>query len=370
MTDMHASRRVRAVVLGVLLVDVVCVTALAGWLVAPRGPAGWALVVVVLAGHGALHVLALRAAVSPWVEPRTRHLIAVGLSAATALAWPVLTAAARPDQEPWAWLLGFTVGALVVLWPWAAVGGSVGGAGLLVLGWYLWGGSLRDGLVFAAVAAAAAGGVAWLVVWMLRLLVSAEEGVAAQARLAVAEERLRVSRDLHDVLGHRLGVIALRAELAGDRETQEIARRTLADVREAVHRYGTLDLAEQLRGAELVLTSAGVQVTVDAGPVRLSAAGSQLLAAAVREAVTNILRHSDARHCRLTLEQDDGTARLTIINDGVPERSGDPATSDPARSAPPGTGLAGLAERAALVGGRLRVSRDPGRFRLTVEAPG
>ncbi|MFC5066092.1 sensor histidine kinase [Actinomycetospora atypica] len=350
---MSASGRVRAVVLVVLLGDVAGATALVASLVAPRTPAGTVAVVAVLAVHTAVHALGLRAAVTPWVEDRARGAWAVALLLVTAAAWPVLVAAAGPGDEPWAWLAGFSVGALAVLRPPVAALGALG----VVVAALAGPGDPRDGLVFAAVAALASGALMAVVVWMFGVLRRAEEGREAQARLAVAEERLRMSRDLHDVLSHRLGVLALRAELAGDHESQELASRTLAEVRTTVHGYGTVDLAEQLTGAELVLGSAGIDVTVRSTSPPVSAAASQLLAAAVREGVTNVLRHSRARRCRVVLEDDGPGVHLTIANDGV----------GPAPSGPTGTGLAGLAERARLLGARVRAERDEEEFRLTVE---
>lgn len=353
-----ARDRARTVVLGVLVADVAVAGALAVGLVAPGGVGPWGVVAVVLAVHSVVHVLALRAAVSPWIEDRGRGLLAAALIAATAVAWPVLTASAVPDEEPWAWLAGFSVGALLVLRPWAGVGAALGGVLGVVAGPVVFGtGSVRDGLVFAAVSALASGGVTWLMVWMLAMLVRAEDGREAQARLAVAEERLRVSRDLHDVLGHRLAVLALRAELAGDLEAAELATRTLREVRETLHGYGTVDLHEQLRGAELVLGSAGIDVQVHNGAPTMSAPVSQLFAAAVREAVTNVLRHSDARCCRIELDGRGERVRLRVENDGV--RAPAPTGG--------GVGLAGLGERAQLVGARVRTEATGDRYRLTVE---
>ena len=349
------SGRVRAVVLAVLLVNVAATTGLVASLVAPRTAAGTVAVGAVLAVHTAVHALVLRATVTPWGGDRARDGWAAALLLVTAVAWPVLVAAAGPGDEPWAWLAGFSVGALAVLRPPVAALGVLG----VVVATLAGPGDPRDGLVFAGVAALAAGALSGLLVWMSGVLRRVEEGREAEARLAVAEERLRMSRDLHDVLSHRLGVLALRAELAGDHESQDLASRTLAEVRTTVHGYGTVDLAEQLSGAELLLGSAGVDVTVRTTSPLVSAAASQLLATAVREGVTNVLRHSRARWCRIVLSDDGRGVHLTIANDGVgPAPSGRPVS---------GAGLAGLAERGRLLGARVRTEHDEEEFRLTVE---
>jgi two-component system, NarL family, sensor histidine kinase DesK len=193
-------------------------------------------------------------------------------------------------------------------------------------------------------------------VWLLRLLVAAEAGREAEAGLAVSQERLRFARELHDVLGHRLGLIALQAEVAGSKEIRDLATTTLREVRAAVHGYGTVDLAEQLETAQLVLGSAGIEAEVRADAVDLDPAASRLVAATVREAVTNLLRHSEARRVSLHLTETAGTVTLVIMNDGV-------STAAPST----GLGLAGLAERAAQVGARLRTGLVGDRFEVRLE---
>jgi two-component system sensor histidine kinase DesK len=146
-----------------------------------------------------------------------------------------------------------------------------------------------------------------------------------------------VSRELHDVLGHRLGIIALKAELAEglaatqpqraaaeSAEIRSIASTTLAEARRAVHGHTVADLTSQLSSAELVLRSAGIATTVDVDPARLPPAASQLLATVVREAVTNLLRHADARTVSITYDSPSTT--LVIANDGwggLPRRRAD-----------------------------------------------
>jgi two-component system sensor histidine kinase DesK len=225
--------------------------------------------------------------------------------------------------------------------------------------------------------------VVWLtglvLVWLLGLVWAAEAGREAEADLVVAQERLRVSRELHDVLGHRLGIIALKAELAGDLaatdparaaaesgEIREIAAATLAEARQAVHGETVADLATQIASAELVLSSAGIETTIDVDSPQRSASASRVLASVVREAVTNILRHSDARKVSITFDGTERCSTLVIVNDGIRRQKGG-TVPDGAQS---GTGLAALAARCAAAGGRLVSGpTNDGRFEVRAELP-
>jgi two-component system sensor histidine kinase DesK len=195
-------------------------------------------------------------------------------------------------------------------------------------------------------------------------------------RLAVADERLRFARDLHDLLGHSLSVIALKSELANRliddhpdqaathvRDIEAVTRRALSEVREAVAGYARPLLAAELAGARETLAAAGIEV--DAGPppaVELPPDAEAVLAWAVREGTTNVLRHAgDARRVRIRLDVDGHDAALELVDDGAPTTHGDA----------PGTGLAGLAERVARVRGRMDAAPAPGGagFRLAVTIP-
>ncbi|WP_431683955.1 sensor histidine kinase [Kitasatospora sp. KL5] len=213
--------------------------------------------------------------------------------------------------------------------------------------------------------------------WIVAVVWELDTAREAQARLAVAEERLRFSRDLHDVLGRNLTTIALKSELAvqlarrgrteaADQmvEVQRIAQDSQREVREVVRGYRTADLAAEVAGARSVLRAAGVECDIDLGPdaASLSAVAQSVLGWVVREATTNVLRHSEAGHCTVTLRLDGSHARLEVENDGVGER---PEPRDH-----PGTGLLGLRERLAAHGGGLALPpADPGRFRLTASLP-
>ncbi|MBE1876467.1 sensor histidine kinase [Myceligenerans pegani] len=183
--------------------------------------------------------------------------------------------------------------------------------------------------------------------------------------LAVAGERLRFAGELHDVQGHHLQVIALKSELAARlaqadperaaasmREVQQLARDALRETRALVQGYRRTTLDAELTNASRVLSSAGVVARVEADPAAeagLDAAGRDLLGLVVREATTNILRHSGASRASIELTADDDGARLRISNDGV-DATGAP---DGTHVLPGGTGLASLAERLTAVGGRL-----------------
>jgi len=209
--------------------------------------------------------------------------------------------------------------------------------------------------------------------WTMRVVSELEAARETQARLAVAEERLRFGRDLHDVLGRNLSVIALKSELAVQlaqrgssaavdqmTEVQRIARESQREMREVVRGYREADLHTELVGARGVLRAAGIDCRIeDSGSGKLSEPLQSALGWVVREGTTNVLRHTDARWCviRLRLAPGDGRAVLTMENDGVQR---------PRAATGGGSGLAGLRERLTALGGTLNGEhRGDGTFRLT-----
>jgi two-component system sensor histidine kinase DesK len=204
-----------------------------------------------------------------------------------------------------------------------------------------------------------------------------------RARLAVAEERLRVARDLHDLLGHTLSMIALKSELARrlvaqdpERAAQEIAevegvaRQTLREVREAVAGYRQPTLQSELEGARQLLEAAGIPYQAEETALTLPGALDATLAWVVREGVTNVVRHSRARRCRIQVTQATGWVRAKVTNDDRRSAKQELALRTPPV---PGSGLAGLAERVMALGGHLEagpllVDGSPG-FCLQVELP-
>lgn len=201
--------------------------------------------------------------------------------------------------------------------------------------------------------------------WILWVVVELDRARAAQADLAVAEERLRFSRDVHDVLGRRLSTIAVQSELAAtlatrgddrapDRmlEVRASAHAALREARELARGYRPTDLGQELQGARSLLASAGIgaEVSVEALP----AAWQEPVAWVVREAVTNVLRHSCATSVSIRWE----SPNLCISNDGV------------SRGAhAEGAGLRGLRERLTPLGGSLAHHVDGDTFHLTARLP-
>ena len=364
--------RARLVVLAILLANVGWAVGLPIALTRPPTVAAWALQVGLVAVLALALALVLWAAVTPWVESRARAWLLIGLVVATLALWPSGYAWADPGTAPWAWIAGFTagVGPLVLRWP-VALWLGVGLAGVAGLGALLWDRPVLPNVLITVGMAVVTVLMGQVVVWMLRLLVTAEAGREAEASLAVSQERLRLARDLHDVLGHRLSVIALKAELIGElaaepdavraeaEQVRGLASGTLQEVRAAVHGYGTVDLAEQLRAARLVLTSAGIDTALDVDPAGLRPAEQQLVAAVIREAVTNILRHSDAQHVSIDLTRTADVATLVVVNDRARATGGDP-----------GMGLSGLAERCAQLGARLRSGPVGEGFEVRMELAG
>jgi two-component system, NarL family, sensor histidine kinase DesK len=202
------------------------------------------------------------------------------------------------------------------------------------------------------------------------------------ARLAVAEERARFSRDLHDVLGHSLTVVTVKSELAGRlierdpararaevADIERLGRSALADLRASIAGYRAMNLDTELAAARAALAAAEVEAIV---PVSGEAAAPdlrELFAWAVRESVTNVIRHARAASCSIELSTD----AVAIADDGVGVASsvapGDDAEGRLAPRPPSGHGLAGLAERAAAAGAVLTLApREPHGTVVTVKA--
>ncbi|MFC0497823.1 sensor histidine kinase [Streptomyces mutabilis] len=215
-------------------------------------------------------------------------------------------------------------------------------------------------------------------VWLLDAVYTLDEAKETRARLAVAEERLRFGRDMHDVMGRNLAVIALKSELAVQLsrrgqpeaveqmiEVQRIAQESQREVRDVVRGYREAALEVELTGARGVLSAAGIDSEVTGGTDGLPAEVQSALGWVVREATTNVLRHGNAQKCAVAVRMSEGRVVLTVENDGVPEVTG---SADAVGSG--GSGLAGLRERLAAVDGTLEAgSVGEGVFRLTAEVP-
>ncbi|MCW2685489.1 MAG: sensor histidine kinase [Mycobacterium sp.] len=226
----------------------------------------------------------------------------------------------------------------------------------------------NDGLTFQlAIAALAGWGVVHLVERNAQLAAAREE----IARLAVAEERNRFARDLHDLLGHSLTLVAIKAELASRlirlaperaeaeiADVQRLAREALADVRSAVGGYREVSLGAELARARSALTAAGIEAELPTATSDVPEDRHELFGWAVREGITNVVRHSEAKHCRVRL-----TAREVEITD-----DGHGPGTEPVNGV--GHGLVGLRERVAAIGGTLTVGRSAeGGFALRIGMP-
>jgi two-component system, NarL family, sensor histidine kinase DesK len=193
------------------------------------------------------------------------------------------------------------------------------------------------------------------------------------ADLAIERERLRISRDLHDLLGHSLSAVALKGDLAqrllerqevsrAEAEIESIvslARSAFRDLREITHREPAVSLSSELDRCTDILAAVGVETEITRRVERLPPKVDELFAWAVREGVTNVVRHSSAHTCSIFIGPGDGQLRLEIENDGAGMASVD------------GQGLSDLAMRSAELFGKARgQTTGAGRFVLTVDVPG
>ncbi|MFI6491931.1 sensor histidine kinase [Streptomyces sp. NPDC050564] len=212
---------------------------------------------------------------------------------------------------------------------------------------------------------------------LVRTTIELRKARATVAQLAANEERLRLARDLHDLLGHSLSLITLKSELAGrmlpgdpDKAAQQVAdieqvsRQALVDVRAAVTGYRRPRLAGELAGAQVALTAAGVTADLPAEPDLggVPEESESALAWALREAVTNVVRHSGAQRCAVEVVRrqtlDGPVLELSVEDDGS---GGSGGTH--------GNGLTGLTERLEQAGGSLEAGRARRGFRLVARVP-
>jgi two-component system sensor histidine kinase DesK len=218
-----------------------------------------------------------------------------------------------------------------------------------------------------------------MVFWrrMFTLVSDLHEAREEVARLAVSDERLRIARDLHDVLGHSLSVITLKAQVArrtmdsdptGAREAiadvENVSRDSLRELREMVAGYREQSLVGELRGAAEVLAAAGIDLEVQQTAEHIPKATDGALAWAVRDGVSNVLRHSHAKRCRITISEANDGVRFEMFDDGV-------GANGTGESPGSGHGLRGLRERMAKLGGTLDAGAVPGGgFRIAASVPG
>ncbi|WP_416986724.1 sensor histidine kinase [Streptomyces sp. T028] len=279
----------------------------------------------------------------------------------------VLTLGVRDRRRVYAIVAGFSVGAGVVSFP---LNVPPPEAVLTMMGVFLGSGLLAFTALFS--------------VWLLDAVYQLDEARETRARLAVAEERLRFGRDLHDVMGRNLAVLALKAELAVQLarrgrpeaveqmiEVQRIAQDSQREVREVVRGYREADLAVELAGAQGVLTAAGIACEVRGEADGLPGEVQSTLGWVVRETTTNVLRHGDAGRCSVGLRITEGRVVLTVENDGADAgRGGRAEAGRDGDGDGGGSGLAGLRERLRRVDGTLEAGfAGPGLFRVVAEVP-
>ncbi len=331
-------------------------------------------------GHGLSYGLTIAASVAfailyvwlvfTWldVKQRWRALLLSALLAALAI---LLTVFSRPS---WGYLFSYVAAIAALTVPaglsLAAVVLTAGvSAGATALG----GGSSGDAVGFAISTV----GVGLLLTLMRDLRArnfELTEARAELARTAVAAERERFARDLHDLLGHSLSVIAIKAELAGRLlplrpadaaaeigDVEQVARQALGEVRQAVSGYRQPTLAGEMEGARVALSAAGIIAEFERSAVTLDPEVEAVLAWAVREGATNVIRHSGASRCQVRVLTGLADAAVEVVDDGH-----GPAVAEDE----PGHGLAGLTERAESLRGRMEAGALPGGgFRLSVSVP-
>lgn len=328
--------------------------------------AGAVGVVLFVAAQGG----ALYGAITPWLAESTRRRLLAAFVVATVLSVPLVGPVGGPDWATWAFLGASVIGSVSLLRHWRVAGPVVLLTVATAAGVAAWTGAPVRGQVTILLVVGLSM-AAWnaLQLWLWGLLVQAQQGRAAQGRLAATEERLRFARDVHDLLGHSLSVIALKAELASRlaatdaarasreaAEVQRLAASALGELREVVHSYRAVNLGDQITAVEQVLRSSGIRCAVALPPHEAPPEIARQLVAVLREATTNVLRHSQATWCTIEISQDEAEVRMAMTNDGATGAAPDRHSF----------GLRGLAERLAEAGGTLRTRLDDDMFRLDV----
>jgi signal transduction histidine kinase len=292
-----------------------------------------------------------------------RHPVALSIMA-------VLTFAPIPlFGQAWLGVAGFLAGPVLLAFPWAVAlplvvltVATVTVSGVLL--------AMPIPLtVNYAISTVVTGLVMYGLLKLAQLARELRESKDGLARAAVVEERLRAARDLHDLLGHTLAAILLKCELArrldAGRARKELddvltmTERAMRDLRAVSGEHGELSLTAEAESARSLLSSASIDVELDLDHDTLGRDVDTTLGIVLREAVTNVLRHSSARRCTITTSVEDGVVRLSVRNDGV--RS---ATSRRGSS-----GIGNLTTRLAALDGRLAVSAEDGWFELTATVP-
>ncbi|GAA4875514.1 sensor histidine kinase [Pseudonocardia benzenivorans] len=329
----------------------------------------------------ALHVHRIRQHVRSLGRPAEPWFVAVALAVALALA--LVGVASSFVGFTWALVSGVLLGDVVSggrLWPSVGIVAAATAA-VFGFGWLI---SANTVYPFPAPTWIAPGlaafyvGIMWCVdverLWWLKAVTDLDESRRVAAELATARERLRLSDDLHDILGHALEVVAFKSELATRlmdvdaarskaelEDVQRVARQSLSEVRALVRETRTTDLATELAGARAVLESAGVHLVVRGDPATVAGPARGVLGRVLREAMTNVLRHAQPRRCTIEIQVEGGATHLRVVNDGV---------SAGAAADETGTGLVALGRYLDEHAGRLDAGPGPdGTFRLDASLP-
>ncbi len=303
------------------------------------------------------------------------------------VAWPVplrvwtLTVQAVVTFSPFVWIgpqagstAGFLAGSMLLIvpgrWRWALFG-AVGVAVLVVSSRRLNAEDSAYSVYVTILTGLMVFGVSSLAL-LVELMIEARGELAL---MAVARERLRVARDLHDLLGLHFSAIVLKSELAYRLlpaavpqareqllEVSDLARRALAEVQVVAGGHRPMSLAAELASARSILSAAGIEVHGDPPPAEVPETVDAVLAIVMREAVTNVLRHSKAVNCRIEAWVDAGWARLRVDNDGVDEAL-------LARPGHNGSGLLNLSSRLADIGGDLFSEVKGDTYSLIAQTP-
>ncbi|WP_158628649.1 sensor histidine kinase [Saccharopolyspora rhizosphaerae] len=337
-----------------------------------------ALVVLLVVVDGTLLSTQLMLGFGHW----PRHPVVRASVCAAALAATGYALAADPRGILWVVLVGGLAGVHVALaptrlrWP-LEIGSLVVVAGVAWLGSALGGPHPMIGMFVATYAAIIVAMISALtvgVVWFWDVVLQLDRARSVSGELAIARERLRFAADLHDVQGHHLQAIALKAELAERlvghdddaaraqaSEVAELARTALRDTRAVVQGYRHSTLTGELANAREILEAAGVKTEVRGDADRVPPPLQPLFGALVREGTTNVLRHSRARTCTLDITVYGPRTRVVLHNDGA---------NPP--GAVGGSGIEGLRQRFATLAGQVDVRHDGDRFELTgtAEEPG
>nr|NLD39747.1 hypothetical protein [Actinomycetales bacterium] len=292
-----------------------------------------------------------------------RDMIQLGIQGTRPQLWPIAAVAvltiataalvpsvSGPSADPgllgWAFLMMVVLAVpIIAISPgvtiYASALASVIGAAIVGATWAVGAARVEDPAPYGWINAGVGAFVAYIVlagsfrvtIWQLMRVREQEESASVRADLAVAEERLRFSRDLHDIFGRTLTAVVLKSDLAAElaeaghtqraaaemREVQQLSDEALREVRAVVAGYRQVNLPTEIAGAKAVLEAAGVRSRLIGDPASIPPTHAEPLAWAVREGVTNVLRHATAATCTIDVHLTDaGGSVLTITNDGVP----------------------------------------------------